>query len=79
MFFTTLIENRLEDALALHYDKTQYCGECLAISHIINERFNKRYDFIFINGEKFKFQKTDYNLDDALKSGSDYALVMVTV
>lgn len=79
MFFTTMIENKLEDAFALHYDKNQYCGECLATSHIINKRFNKRYDFIFINGEKFKFQKTEYNLDDALKSGSDHALVMVTV
>lgn len=68
MFFTTMIENRLEYAYALHYDKTQYCRECLAASHIINKRFNKRYDFIFINGEKFNFLKTEYNLNDALKS-----------
>lgn len=79
MFFTTMIENKLVDAFALQYDKTEYCGECLAISHTINKRINKRFDFIFINGEKFNFQKTENNLDDALKAGSDHALVMVTV
>lgn len=79
-FFTTLVENDLMDSLGkenLNNDLNQ--EEPLKVSHVINKRINKRYDFVFLNKDKFKDYKIKYNYEDALEAGSDHALIEIEV
>ena len=76
LFFKTLGDNFLTDAFTVHYDKGQYTeGEPLTVSHITKRgKHNRRYDFIFAN-DKFKILKCEYHYENAIKAGSDHALI----
>ncbi len=79
-FFNTLVDIGLKDAYATQYNKNDFClGEPLVLSHKINNRFNKRYDFIFINDKLFDNYKIKYNYDDSIAAGSDHALIEIIV
>ena len=76
LYFKTLNDIGLTDAFTVNYDQSQYVeGEPLAVSHIIKRgKCNKRYDFIFANN-KFEISKCEYYYEDAIKAGSDHALI----
>ena len=76
-FFETLINNNLRDSLTEKYDSSKYKeGEPLAISHIINGKLKKRYDFVFTNK---KIKECSYYYNESIKAGSDHALIEVMV
>ena len=76
-FFETLINNNLHDSLTEKYDSSKYKeGEPLAISHIINGKLKKRYDFVFTNK---KIKECSYYYNESIKAGSDHALIEVMV
>lgn len=78
-FFEALKQNSLVDAFVKNYDKDKFIeGEYLTTSHII-KRGNKkvRYDFLFINNEKFVEYSCEYEYDDAVRAGSDHAAIII--
>jgi len=76
-FFETLIDNKLYDSLTVNYDSSKYIeGEPLAVSHIINGKLKKRYDFIFTNK---KVKECNYYYDESITAGSDHSLIEVTI
>lgn len=80
-FFEIMVKNALIDAFVKDYDKNQFIeGEYLTTSHII-KRGNKkvRYDFLFINGEKFKDYSCKYEYENAVCAGSDHAAIIMTL
>lgn len=80
-FFETMRQNSLVDSFIKDYDIDKYVeGEYLTTSHII-KRGNKkvRYDFLFINEEKFRDYSCEYEYDGAICAGSDHAAILVTV
>ena len=79
-FFDTMGQNALVDAFVKDYNKSAFVeGEYLTTSHII-KRSNKkvRYDFLFVNEEKMGNYSCKYEYEDAVKAGSDHALIMIT-
>ena len=79
-FFETLNQNTLKDSFTKNYDKKQFViGECLTTSHIVR-RGNKRvrYDFLFINEEKFSNYSCEYKYEEAVFAGSDHAAIIIT-
>lgn len=79
-FFRTLENNNLQDSYTFNYDKSRFVyGEPLATSHIINKTKEKRYDFVFVNKDKFQVISSDYLLDESLKSSSDHSLISVNL
>ncbi len=69
------------DAYVKDYDTEQYAeGECLATSHVI-KRGNKkvRYDFLFINDDKFDNYHCKYDYCNAVGAGSDHAAVIIDI
>ena len=78
-FFETMKQNALVDAFVKNYDKSNFVeGEYLTTSHII-KRGNKkvRYDFLFINKEKFNDYSCIYEYEGAVCAGSDHAAIIV--
>lgn len=77
-FFRSLADNGLEDAYAHFYDKEKYIpGEPLAISHIINGKERRRYDFIFVNTKRIPLQMCEYEYTRAIAATADHAIVAV--
>ena len=77
-FFESMSQNNLVDAFVKEFDKSSFMtGEPLATSHII-KRGNKRvrYDFLFINEEKFSDYLCEYKYDEAIRAGSDHAVIL---
>ena len=74
-FFQTLVNSNLQDSYAT-LNKEQYKnGEPLAISHIINGKERKRYDFIYTN-RKFEIVKSEYLYQEAIDASADHAMVV---
>lgn len=73
-FFTTLVKNNLQDAFVA-INKDSYNREPLAISHIINGKEHKRYDFIYLN-RKFDINKSEYLYQDSINASADHAMVV---
>lgn len=79
IFFQSLGKNKLRDSYASMYDTNNYKEkEPLVISHIINKRFNKRYDFVFLN-EKYKLVNCEYKLEESLNATSDHSLIKLEI
>jgi hypothetical protein len=79
-FFDTLQNNGLVDSYRYKLDFSK-CEEenCLTVSHIINNKIPRRYDYIYIKHDKFKEFKTEYFYDKAIIAGSDHAIVVLQV
>lgn len=76
LFFETLAENNLIDSFSHKYDKKKFqYGEPLTISYKINNKINKRYDFVFLNESLFKNYNIKYNYDNSIESESDHSLI----
>ena len=79
-FFEAMKQNALMDAFVKNYDIRKFVeGEYLTTSHII-KRGNKkvRYDFLFINEERFSDYSCEYDYDGAICAGSDHASIVIT-
>lgn len=79
-FFEAMKQNALMDAFVKNYDISKFVeGEYLTTSHII-KRGNKkvRYDFLFINEERFSDYSCEYDYDGAICAGSDHASIIIT-
>lgn len=79
-FFNTLTATGLTDAFTANYDQSEYVEEePLAVSHIIKRgKHKRRYDFIFAN-DRLKISSCEYNYDDAVKAGSDHAIITTDI
>jgi len=51
----------------------------LTVSHKVNKKFDRRYDFIFINQQKFRITNVEYLYEDSINAGSDHAMVICDV
>ena len=52
----------------------------LTTSHIIKRRNKKvRYDFLFINRQKFSDYSCEYEYDGAVGAGSDHAAIIMNL
>jgi hypothetical protein len=51
----------------------------LTVSHKVNKKFDRRYDFIFINHQKFRIINVEYLYEDSINAGSDHAMVICDV
>lgn len=51
----------------------------LTVSHKVNKKFERRYDYIFVNQDKFEIIDINYYYDKAILVGSDHALVVCNV
>ena len=80
-FFETMEANGMADSFVKDYDTEKYVeGEYLTTSHIIKRGHKKvRYDFLFVNNEKFLNYHCTYDYDNAVEAGSDHAAVIVDV
>ncbi len=80
-FFETLSLYSLDDAFSKNYDTEKFIfGEALATSHKIGKTDKKvRYDFLFLNNEKFRNYSCRYEYEQAIQAGSDHASVIVTL
>lgn len=79
-FFQTLNENNLIDSLSYKYHKDKFkYGVPLAISHKINKKIAKRYDFIFVNKNKLKDFVVKYHYENSINAGSDHSLVELII
>lgn len=75
-FFQSLTDQGLEDACTHFYDKSRYIpGEPLAVSHIINGKARRRYDFIFVNTKRIPLLSCAYNYADGVAATADHAIV----
>lgn len=74
-FFQTLVKNNLQDAYATLHKDLHKSGSPLAVSHIINGKEHKRYDFIYIN-RRFEITKSEYLYQEAIEATADHALVI---
>ncbi len=78
-FFTALTENGLIDSYAAKYDIENFkCGEPLTTSHKVSRKYNKRYDFVFLNPTVFNEYSVEYNFDESIAAGSDHSVIKVT-
>lgn len=50
----------------------------LKTSHRIQNKYNKRYDYIFLT-KNFKVINVEYRLAESLEAGSDHAMVVTDV
>ena len=72
-FFKVLKENKLIDAYSKVFNKEEYKeGKPLAVSHKINKKIDKRFDFIFTNKA---VRSCLYKYDEGIQYGSDHAIV----
>ena len=78
-FFKTMHKFGIVDAFARDYDQSQWVdGQCLEVSHKIKVSGRPvRYDFLFVNSEKFKNYKCSYDLEASLAAGSDHSVVIL--
>lgn len=79
-FFKTLHNTGMQDVYLVNYDVENYTkGEPLAVSHRfeVNNK-SKRYDFIFMSKD-IAVSQSDYLYDEAIKAGSDHALIVCEV
>lgn len=74
-FFQTLVKSNLQDSYATLNKEQHKKGEPLAISHIINGKERKRYDFIYTN-RKFEIVKSEYLYQEAIDASADHAMVV---
>ena len=80
-FFELMQVCGMVDAYVKDYNTEKYIeGEYLTTSHVI-KRGNKRvrYDFLFINEQKFDGYHCEYDYHNAIEAGSDHAAVIIDV
>jgi len=76
LFFDELKNQNLFDLYLEDYNPADYIpGEPLAVSHIINGKKNRRYDFIFGKRDFIK-GKIEYFYDEACEASSDHAIIV---
>ena len=74
-FFNTLKDSGLQDAYAALFNKESYKkGEPLAVSHIVNKKVPKRYDFIYIRRDLDIF-RCEYLYKESIEASADHAMV----
>lgn len=80
-FFETVQMNGMADSFVKDYNIDEYEeGEYLTTSHIIKRGKKKvRYDFLFINENKFNDYHCKYDYTNAVEAGSDHAAIIVEV
>ncbi len=77
-FFETIYENGLVDSLAKKYNIENFeNGEPLTVSHKVSGKYNKRYDFVFLNSVVFEEYNTEYDFENSKNAGSDHAIIKV--
>lgn len=77
LFFKQLQKMGLQDAYASVYDENEFVyGEPLTTSHIVNNKINRRYDFVFASNE-YEITQADYLYEEACEASSDHAMVWV--
>jgi hypothetical protein len=75
-FFNTLKDSGLQDAYAALFNKESYKeGEPLVISHIVNKKKPKRYDFIYIKRD-FDIFICEYLYKESIEASADHAMVI---
>src|SRR5690554_3329778 len=77
-FFNEMINIGLVDPLR-HNKKVETSP--LALSYLTytkkeDDKYKKRYDFIYINKDKFEIEDINYLFEEAINAGSDHALVL---
>ena len=79
-FFEAMENNGLCDSYAINYDMNNYTdGEPLTVSHVIKStKKKKRYDFVFINKDRFTDIRADYSYEKAVAATGDHAIVVVS-
>lgn len=77
-FFEAMQSYGMVDAFIKDYDALQYIeGNPLTTSHVIKRNKKKvRYDFLFINENKFSDYHCSYDYYKAVEAGSDHAAVI---
>jgi len=76
IFFAELRKQNLVDLYLEHYNPSNYIyGEPLAVSHIINGKKNRRYDFVFAKRD-FSKVNIEYIYDEACDASSDHAIIV---
>lgn len=74
LFFNQL-NNNLRDAYVDNYDTDQYKkGSPLAVSHVLPNGAERRYDFIFANRE-YMVSECIYHYEESCEANSDHALI----
>lgn len=78
-FFKTMLQNGMVDSFAKDYDRNLFIeGQCLQTSHIIKRGGRHvRYDFLFVNHERFKNYQCSYDLNGSIAAGSDHSIVLL--
>lgn len=76
LFFDELNKQDLIDLYLKVYNPSDFkYGEPLVVSHIINEKINRRYDFIFAKKD-FTDIRINYYYDEACEASSDHAIII---
>lgn len=82
-FFLEMYRHGLQDALR-HVSKSLTIP--LTVSYKTNKngsldniKFYKRYDYIFVNLNKYHVEEVTYLYDDSIKAGSDHAMIICDV
>jgi len=75
-FFQELHNNGLVDSFRSLSDSQSVP---LIVSHKVNQKFDRRYDFIFVNHQKFEILNVEYLYEDSIKAGSDHAMVICDI
>jgi len=77
-FFNTIRKNGLVDAYrqTCELNKSKY-ENCLEVSHKINGKVARRYDYIFMKGYRFKETGCKYLYDEGIEAGGDHAIIVV--
>lgn len=79
LFFEELGRCGLEDIYAKRYDKSEYQAERpLIVSHIINNKIHRRYDFVFAK-DVSDIHKIEYYYEEACEATSDHALIVADI
>jgi exonuclease III len=75
-FFSELLNNGLADSFR-SISKSNTIP--LTVSHKVNKKFDRRYDYIFVNINKYDIKNVEYIYDEAIEVGSDHAIVICDI
>lgn len=82
-FFYEMYQHNLQDTLR---QVSQSLTIPLTVSYktnknssLDNEKFYKRYDYIFVNINKYNIENVTYLYEESIKAGSDHAMIMCDV
>lgn len=79
IFWEELYRQNLCDAFIKDYDVARYVpGKPLAISHMVQNKFSRRYDFVFVKRD-IDVKSVCYLYEEARAASSDHAIVIANV